>query len=77
MFKLSPEAEAEIQRARALELSQRETFQSMTDASLVASAKFWMQHCVSPRKYVPEEPIYDSTFWHAIVPELIRRLEKK
>lgn len=77
MFKLTPEAEAEYQRARALELSQKQTFASMSDESLVASAKFWIQHCVAPKRFKPEEPIYDSTFWYAIVPELISRLEKK
>ena len=77
MFKLDPKAQEAYERARALQLSQRQTFASMDDASLAASAKFWMAHCVAPKSIAPEEPIYDSTFWHAIVPELIKRLENK
>jgi len=77
MFKLTPEAEAEWRKAQALELSARQTFASMSDQNLADSAKFWMAHCNAPKRIGPEEPIYDSTFWHAIVPELIKRLEEK
>lgn len=77
MFKLDPEAQAQYDRARELELTQKQTFASMTDANLAASAKYWMAHCYAPKQFKPEEPIYDSTFWHAIVPELIKRLENK
>lgn len=76
MFRLPPETEAEIVRAREQELSHRQMFASLSTPSLVASAKFWMQHCQTPRRYRPEEPIYDATFWHSIVPELLARLEK-
>lgn len=76
MFRLPPDVEEKLAEARRLELSKKETFASLDDRSLVASAKFWMQHCVAPRKYEPSDPIYDSTMWHVILPELIRRLEK-
>jgi hypothetical protein len=76
MFKLDPKAQEEYDRARAMDLSTQQTFASMTDESLVASAKFWMAHCATPKKYVPDEPIYDATMWHFILPELIRRLER-
>lgn len=77
MFKLDPKAQEAYDRARAMQLNQKQTFASMDDASLAASAKFWMAHCVAPKSIAPEEPIYDSTMWHAILPEMIRRLEKK
>lgn len=76
MFKLPPEAEAEYQRLREYADSQKQLFAGMSDGNLAASAKFWMQHCQAPKQMKPEEPIYDSTFWHAIVPELIKRLER-
>lgn len=77
MFKLTPEAELELAVAREYELTQKQTFKSLTDESLIVSAKFWMVHCQMPKRIAPEEPIYDSTMWHAIIPELIRRLEEK
>lgn len=77
MFKLDPKAQEAYDRARAMELNQKQTFASMDDDSLVASAKFWMAHCDAPKRIGPEEPVYDSTFWHAIVPEMIKRLERK
>lgn len=76
MFKLDPITQTKYNKAREFGLNQKQTFASMDDASLVASAKFWMAHCSAPKQIAPEEPIYDSTFWHAIAPELIRRLEK-
>lgn len=77
MFKLSPETEAELMKARELELNMKDTFRSLSHDSLIASAKYWMQHCEPPKRFKPDEPIYDATFWHVILPELIRRLESK
>ena len=65
-----------LHAARAAEADQRAVFANLSDADLVASAKFWRAHCVAPRKNPPGEPVYDSTFWHIIVPELLRRLER-
>lgn len=76
MFKLSPEAEAHLQACRELEMNARSTFAAMTDSNLVSSAKYWMQHCVAPERIEPDRPVYDSTFWHIIVPELLKRLSK-
>lgn len=73
---LPPEVQAQLQTAREQEQTYKVTFANMDDASLAASAEFWMQHCVAPRRVLPDEPIYDSTFWHVIVPEMIRRLRK-
>lgn len=75
MFKLSPEIEEQLARSRELEGTYKSAFASMTDANLVASAKFWMAHSEAPRRFAPDEPIYDATLWHVIVPELLRRVE--
>lgn len=77
MFRLSPEAEAELKRAREMELGLKDTFRSLSQESLIGTAKFWMQHCEQPKRFTKGAPIYDATFWHVIVPELIRRLEMK
>lgn len=77
MFRLPPEVEEELARARAQEGHYRQAFANLTNASLVASAKFWMQHSSLPRRFAPDEPVYDATLWHVIVPELLRRVESE
>lgn len=63
--------------AQEADQHRRLVFANLSDGDLAASARFWMQHCVAPRRFDPEEPVYDSTFWHIIAPELLRRLEAK
>lgn len=76
MFRLPPEVEDRLAQARETGERYRSVFASMTDESLVASAKFWMQHAQAPRQFAPDEPIYDATLWHVIVPEMIRRMSR-
>ncbi len=76
-FKLPAHVQEYITKARETEASQKAVFANMTDANLAASAEFWMQHCDQPKRIAPGEPVYDSTFWHAIVPEMIRRLGER
>jgi hypothetical protein len=33
-----------------------------------------LQHCRAPRHAEPGISVWDSIFWHTIVPEMIRRL---
>lgn len=74
MFKLSEEIQAKLAACRAAEHDQRVVFANLSDADLAASARFWMQHCVTPKRVEPGAPVYESTFWHVIVPEMLRRL---
>lgn len=62
--------------AREAEHHQRVVFANLTDADLAASARFWLSHCEAPRRHAPDQPVYDSTFWHVIVPEMLRRLSR-
>jgi cell wall assembly regulator SMI1 len=75
-FKLPPEVEEALAKARRQEQSYKVAFANMTDENLVASAKFWMQHCNAPSAVKPDEPVYDATFWHVIIPEMLRRLSR-
>lgn len=63
--------------AREAEQHQRVVFANLSDGDLAASARFWMQHCEAPRRHEPDAPVYDSTFWHVILPELLRRVDSK
>lgn len=74
MFRLSPELQAKLSASRELHEGYERTFSSLSDQDLAASARFWMAHCDAPRRIEPGQPVYDSTFWHVIAPELIRRL---
>ena len=75
-FKLPDHVQAKLQADREAELEQRVTFANLSDADLAASAKFWMQHCEVPRRVEAGRPVYDSTFWHVLVPEMLRRLSR-
>lgn len=75
MFKLPEHISEAYIAAREEEARKKAVFANLSDADLVASAKFWMQHCVAPKRVAPNEPVYDSTFWHVIVPELLRRVD--
>lgn len=77
MFRLPPHLDEKFSAARAAETSHKQVFANLSDEDLVTSAKFWMSHCAAPRQYAPDEPIYDATFWHVIVPELLRRVRRK
>lgn len=76
-FKLPAHVQEYIDKAREAEASQKAVFANMRDADLAASASFWMSHCEAPKRIEPGQPVYDSTFWHAIVPEMIRRLSER
>lgn len=75
-FKLPPELEEKFRAARAVEDGYKAVFANLDNEDLVASARFWMAHCAAPRHVTPGSPVYDATFWHIIVPELMRRLAK-
>lgn len=74
MFKLPEHIEEKLAAGRRMEDGYRWTFANLDNTDLVASAKFWMQHCAAPKRVTPGEPVYDATFWHVIVPEMLRRL---
>lgn len=76
-FKLPDHIQEEFNKARSREEERRVTFAMLSNADLVTSAKFWMHHCSAPQRYAKDEPIYDATFWHVIVPELLKRVEQK
>jgi hypothetical protein len=75
-FKLPPHIHEKYVAARGEQMRQRAVFANLSDGDLAASAEFWRQHCGAPRQVEPGVPVYDSTFWHIIVPELIRRLKR-
>lgn len=76
MFKLSPEAEARYAETRAYEEEQKARFANMTDDNLLSSARYYAAQ-MQPMAWPPGTPVYDATFWHIIVPELMRRLEDR
>lgn len=76
-FSLPAHVQEYINKCRDAERDTRAIFANMGDANLAASAQFWMQHCDAPKRIEPGQPVYDSTFWHAIIPEMIRRLRER
>lgn len=74
MFTLSEELQKRLSESRQLHGTYERTFAALSDQDLAASARFWMQHCEQPRRVTPGQPVYDSTMWYVILPEMIRRL---
>lgn len=74
-FKLPDHIAAKYAEARASEEARRAVFANLDNGDLAASAQFWLAHCEAPRRFNSSEPIYDATFYHIIVPELIKRLK--
>jgi len=50
---------------------------AMTNANLVSTIKYFTSQMDTPRKYKPGLPVYDATFWHVLLPELLTRVERK
>lgn len=50
-------------------------FRNLTDKNLVASARYYLSQMKEPWKYEFTTPTYDATFYHLIIPELLRRIE--
>lgn len=76
-FNLPAEIHEKMEQVRQYTSDRRAEFACLSDQDLALSAKFWIQHCQRPKELDPEDPVYDSTFWHIIVPEMIYRLEQK
>ncbi|WPE19940.1 hypothetical protein [Shinella zoogloeoides] len=76
LFRLRPEAQERAEAAAEWLRESQDQFVRMSNASLVATAKFYARQ-MEPIRFAPGEPVYDATMWHVIVPELIRRLEVK
>jgi hypothetical protein len=76
MFNIPQSVLDKLNAIRQYEDDRRKQFASLDNVSLVASAKFWLQHCDRPKRCSANDMTYDGTFWHAIIPELLKRLEK-
>ena len=76
-FKIPDDLRMKIIAQRQAEADVRAAFASLTDNELASAAASWMQHCEQPKDIEPNTVVYDSTFWHAIVPEMIGRLGGK
>jgi hypothetical protein len=75
IFELPAHIQEKIDETGAEYAKQHAMFATLSNADLAISAQFWMQHCRAPKHVEPGIPVYDSTFWHIIVPEMIRRLQ--
>lgn len=77
MFKLPKHIDDKFLAAQRGHEAKAQVFASLNNEDLVCSAKFWMAHCNAPGQFAKDEPIYDATFWHVILPELLKRLERQ
>ena len=73
---LSKEAREELEKAIRQEKTMAESIAALSNKDLKANTEYWMANCDQPKRFPKGEPVYDSTFWHIIVPELLKRLDK-
>lgn len=70
VFKLSELQRQSIRRSR----ERHAAVVSMDDQTLVGEIRDWIREMPPERVLEPGEPVYDSTYWHAILPEMIDRI---
>jgi hypothetical protein len=74
---LSPEKQKQMAQVDEFYEGRLIAFRNMKTTNLLSTAKYYMTQMKDPYKYKPGEPVYDSVFWHLIIPEMMRRLEKE
>lgn len=69
-FKLSELQRRSIRKNR----ERRAAVIAMDDQALVAEIRDWVRTMPAERVMDPGEPVYDATYWHAILPEMLDRV---
>lgn len=71
--------EAQKRHADANEYYERDLlkFRNLTNDNLITSAKYYMTQMHEPWKHEFATPTYDAVFWHIIIPELFKRINKE
>lgn len=71
---LTPEQRKRLEESMEFMQAREFEYRNMNNDNLIASAKYCMSQMQAPYKHPPGPPVYDSVFYHIIVPELLRRL---
>ena len=71
---LTPELRAKWDQYREFEADQKARYRQMSNENLIASAQYCLGQMGGPREWGPGAPVYDSAFFHAILPEMMDRL---
>ena len=74
---LSEEVRKQYAETEYYYAEKRKEAEDLTDASLLSTIKYYLSNMQAPRKHKPEEPVYDSTFWYTLLPELLKRFREK
>lgn len=72
---LSEEARARIKRADIYYDRRCEEIKSLSNKNLITTAKYYLTQMEAPSKYSPTTPVYDSVFYHILLPEILERLQ--
>lgn len=51
-------------------------FAGLTNDNLLITAEHYLRQMDVPRRFQPDQPIYDATFFYALLPEIFRRILK-
>jgi hypothetical protein len=72
---LSKERQNEIAANNKWYAERMEEFEQMTDENLADTTEFFLTQMRTPWKHQPGTPVYDSTFYHILIPEILKRLK--
>jgi hypothetical protein len=73
---LSKEARKRIKDLDIYYARRSEEISSLSNKNLVSTAKYYLTQMECLRKYDVSAPVYDSVFYHIIIPELLERLNE-
>ena len=78
IFKSLLSEEARLQMAEQDEYFRNRLieFRNLSVENLITTAKYYLTQMEAPSKYNSNAPVYDAVFYHLIIPELFRRLDK-
>ena len=72
---LSKEARDRIKKADIYYARKAHNIGKLSNENLISTVKYYLTQMEAPLKYDPSAPVYESTFFHIIIPELLKRLE--
>lgn len=73
---MSPEERSKFDHYQEFAARQKQTYRELTTVNLLLSMEYCLANMHGPYVHGPGAPVYDSAFFHGILPEIVRRLRQ-
>lgn len=73
---LSPDAQKRIAFKNQYYAKRLNEIENLSHKNLVRTTKYYLSQMQAPLKYNANDCVYDAVFYHIIVPELLKRINK-